>query len=232
MHRQRLACPGCHCVDQVRNISGLVHGERATIRGTGRATGRFGGWYGGQLGGFGGSFSAVTEGHAEHATALSEMLAPPSAPLYVNRWGVVSRALLVLGVLAGLLALLTVPDLHCAYDPPNAPTHTVCQEGQGSMLLEMRAGVMPDPEMLTRVVDGGLIALPVGLLSGLVIVRAIVSRRRRSRFHSAYQAWQRAYERWQHLFYCLRCDGVFDPATALFLTPADEMADLLFSAYD
>jgi hypothetical protein len=212
-------------VDQVRKISALVQEERATIRGTGRMTGRFGGgsWYGGHLEGFGGSFSAVTENQAEHATALSQILAPPSEPLYARRWGVVSRVLLVLGVPPGLLALLTVPNVHCAYDPPTAPTRSVCWDGQGSMLLELRTGVMPDPAVLTRMVDGGLIALPIVLLSGLAVLRTIVGMRRRRRFHNAYQAWQRAYDQWSRLFFCRRCDGVFEPGGIPCLVPPDEM---------
>jgi hypothetical protein len=221
-------------VDQVRKISALVHEERASIRGTGRLTGRFGGggWYGGQLGGFGGSFSAETENQAERATILSQILSSPCEPLYANRWGIVPRVLLVLGVLAGLLAFLTVPNLHCAYDPPNAPTHTACWDGQGSMLLELRAGVRPDPAVLTRAIGGGLIALPIVLLSGVATLRAIAGMRRRRRFHHAYQAWQRAYDRWSRLFYCGRCGGVFKPGVAPFLTPVVEMAELLESAYD
>jgi hypothetical protein len=213
----------------VQKISALVHAERATSRGTGRLSGRFGGagWYSGRLGGFGGSFSGVTEAHGEQSTALSQILAPPREPLYANRWGLVSIVLLVLGPLAGLLALLTVPDLHCMYDPPTYPTRTVCWQGQESMLLEMPVGVRPNPEVLTRVVDGGLIALPIGLMAGLAMLRAIVGMRRRRRFRTAYQAWQREYDHWSRMYYCRRCGGVFEPGMRQSLTPAEDLPEML-----
>jgi hypothetical protein len=206
-----------------------VHAERATSRGTGRTTGRFGGagWYGGRLGSFGGSFSAVTEAHGEQSTALSQILAPPSEPLYVNRWGLVSIALLVLGLLAGLLALLTVPDLRCMYDSPTTPTRTVCWQGQESVLLEMPVSVRPNPEVLTRVVDGGLIALPIGLLAGLVMLRMLVGVRRRRRYCEAHKVWQREYGHWCRLFYCRRCDGVFEPGMRQSLIHAADLPEML-----
>ena len=223
MPHQSLACPLCRHIDQVQKISALVQAERATFHGAGRATGRFaaGGWSGARLGALGGSFSATTDVSGEQSTALSQALAPPTEPLTVDRWGVIPILLLILALVAGWLALATVPDLRCGYDLPNAPTRTVCWEGQGSMFLEMRVGQMPNPELLTQVVDGALVMLPTGLLAGLVVLRVASGRRRRRKFQRAHHAWQREYDRWQRLYYCHRCDAVFEPGATPSVAPAE-----------
>ena len=229
MPRQLLGCPGCRRLDRVQKVSALVKAGSTSSYGTGRATGRFGGggWNGGHLTGMGGSFSATMETSGEHASALSRALAPPNEPLLDDRLGLPSILLLILELVSGWLALATVPGLHCAYDPPGLPVRTACWDSRGGVVLEMQAGQMPNPEVLTRLVGGSLIALPVVVLACLAALRTIVGRRRRRAFRDAHQAWQQAYERWQRLYYCHRCDGVFEPGDTSSLVPTAEMLDHL-----
>jgi hypothetical protein len=215
MPQQMLACPNCHRIDQVQRVSALVKAETASIRGRGHTAGRFGGasWYG-RFGAVGGSFSATTEISGQQATALGEALAPPNEPIYVHRWGVLSILLLILGLMAGWLAATTVPGLYCAYDPPGVSGRTACWNGQGSLFLQTKVGQTPSPAVLKTAADVVLIALPLGLLGGVVALRVLTGKRRRRRYHQAYQAWEQEYARWQQRHYCHRCDVVFEPGTA------------------
>jgi len=225
MPRQLLGCPGCRRLDQVQKVSALVKAGSASSSAAGRAAGRFagGGWYGGRLAGMGGSFSATIETSGEQTSALSLALAPPNEPLLVDRLGLSSILLLILALVVGWLALATVPGLHCAYGPPGLLARTACWDGRGSMLLEMQAGQTPNPEALARLVTGSLVALPVVVLTCLAALRTIVGRRRRRAFRDAHQAWQEAHERWQGLYYCHRCDGVFEPGDTSSLIPTADM---------
>ncbi len=47
-------------------------------------------------------------------------------------------------------------------------------------------------------------------------------------FRRAFVAWHRASERWQQLFYCARCDGLFLPGQTT-LTPVDQMQTLIYA---
>jgi hypothetical protein len=108
-----------------------------------------------------------------------------------------------------------------------APTCAWAGGEQDDDLLEMPVGERPNPEVLTRVVDVGLIALPIGLLAGLATLRMSVGAGRRRRHNEAHKAWQREYGHWCRRFYCRRGDGVFEPGMRQSLISAEDLPEML-----
>ncbi len=164
-----------------------------------------------------GAIESATVINEDHATELSETLAPPAAPHYHNSWGVVSTLLLIGVLLSGWMAIAEAPGLHCA---PGGQ-RTVCWDGQGSMFVESAPGTNPDPGTFAPWVQVGLVALPVSMLAGLLVLRWRFGVRRHRRFQAEYHAWQRVYEWWDRLHYCHRCGGVFALGSRHLLSPSD-----------
>jgi hypothetical protein len=227
----------------VQRVTAVHAAGRSTAEGMAQTQGYFaeGVWSGDALGSIGGTFRATTHATGEHATLLSQALAPPAEPLYANPWGIVSVLLLILALLLALLsgglALSVVPGLQCAYDPPmstcrlvgtsciagattggrvvDVPQRTVCWHDQGSQVLTTAYGSALDPVALARWLSVGLVALPASLLAGLLTLRRQLGARRRRRFRADYNAWQHTYAEWEREYYCHRCDGVFAPGERL-----------------
>jgi hypothetical protein len=206
--KRSLICPDCGCLDQVQRVSAICKAGSATTRGTARSRGNFWGYSRG--GALWGSIRSSTVLEEDHATELSQVLAPRAAPLYHHPWGLVSTLLLIAVLLSGWMAVAEAPGLYCAPDGQQ----TVCWDGHGSRFLASAAGTTLDPAAFARLVRGGLVALPMILLAGLLALRWRLGVRRRQRFEADYRSWQQAYAWWQDLRYCHRCDGVCWPKTA------------------
>jgi len=208
-------CPGCGRLDQVQRVSAVCRAGSATTRGVVRSKGSF--WGLGRGGAMWGSIRATTVSEEAHASELSAVLAPPAAPTYHNRWGLVSTIVVITILLSGWMALAEAPGLHCA----TGDQRTVCWDGRGSMFVESAIGTTPDPGTFARLVQVGLVALPVTLLTGLLALRWRLGVRRRRRFKADYHAWQELRTSWASLRYCHRCDGVFAPGERQLQAPSD-----------
>lgn len=66
------------------------------------------------------------------------------------------------------------------------------------------------------------------VISGSWRVRRKI-REEREQYSTSYKCWQRAYERWQQLYYCARDDGIFLPGETRFVA-VEQMKELLFSS--
>jgi hypothetical protein len=214
-----VVCPSCGHLDQVQRVSAVWRSGSATTWGIARIRGSF--WGYGRGGAIWGSTQGTTTIEEDHATELSEALAPPVAPRYHNPWGLLSTLLLIAVLLSGWLAIVEAPGFHCA----SSGQRTICWDGQNSAPVQSALGITPDPVAFARWVQLGLVALPVSLLAGLLVLRWRLRARRRRRFQIDYQAWQEAHTSWSDLCYCHRCDGVFAPGERQLRSPAECSAD-------
>ena len=102
----------------------------------------------------------------------------------------------VIGLAALFMVFLLLPSLLCTISQENTPV------AQTSM--EVR--------MFWLVIIGMHLALLLLLLLGV--------RRNSTYSRSAWVAWQRQMQKWQALYYCHRCDGVFIPGFPIFVPTA------------
>ena len=133
-------------------------------------------------------------------TALSSLLAPPQRPTYNTISGIISTP-------AGLHASVWLLVIGLA------GALIILSSLQNFELLFSASGIL------------GIIcfAIPIWLLSRMI------RNANASRIWAETQMphWQRAITKWQQLFYCHRCDGVFLPGH-FFFVPAGQMLDFLY----
>jgi hypothetical protein len=134
---------------------------------------------------------------------VAEALAPPSGPTlrHFPRW------LTILGVLVVLIS--------------------------GTVLAWQLAGTKFDLREPAAMQPAGLPWSVVGLLAGLLILLAnpIYRAAERVRLAAAEDRWWRAKQRWDRLYYCQACAGVFDPSEGR-VVPVERMSDYLYGGTD
>ena len=140
------------------------------------------------------------------ATRLASALAPPAEPpppggAWIRR---------IIGVVFMVMALLSVPNGIEAINTINQPGASIRVQGSNGQLatgVEL-AQVTQEFWVLAAVLLGGLFL--VGLL--LLIWGISAAGRDRRRFVADSAEHNRAMAQWARLYYCAKCDHVFDPA--------------------
>ncbi len=199
-----LACPSCQKVDAVQKVSTVVGQGASSI---------------GLSGGFvatATSYHATTINPLDHVrtttiggiqlaggsrTLQSSMLAPPTPPEYVNPWkGIVGS--LIFGILAIFLGIGLIAAL----------LQSVFRGSPISVLIHL----------------GWLL-----LLVGWPIHKIWSTNQQAIAARDAYEQklprWREAMRRWEHLYYCFRCDGVFIPGKSA-LIPTSDTASFIFNS--
>lgn len=146
-------------------------------------------------------------------TVQSMRLAPPQKPVYKNVWGV--------GYIIGLF-LLTVVLL---FSLPNAIISVLDVVSQVVYYNEYNLA----NTIINLVIS---IGLATGLVIGIVLLlsnRRKASSRQKAVIPTQHAQWERAMAKWQQLYYCGRCDGVFIPGGMSGLIPVGSMMAYLYS---
>ena len=201
MAEKRIVCPKCGRADAVRKVTSIV--SEGTVMtdtsGLGLATSERGGELVGML------------GSSTSRSVLVEKLSPPRKPAKPFGYGCVGLFLFTRVGLALFAFLMVIAATACSF-----------------------------PLLITTYRENALlIFIPISLVAiiTVLLLRWIVTtlwrdahstRENRADFPVRYQEWVRANERWQHLYYCYRDDGVFSSALDM-LIPAGKMMAYLFS---
>lgn len=167
--RNRFACPRCLEVDQAAKVSAVVRKEvmTGTVGGTFAGAGyRFGQHGGASV--MGGGLHLSTQS----LSALGQVLAPPTPPVYRSPWG-----------LWTILSIVAISFLGSKLAPPG-----------------------PDQSVQGALICFAVVALIIGL-------RWHTGVRRKRAYAAARPRWEQAMRRWDELFVCLRCDGIYTPGS-------------------
>lgn len=74
-----------------------------------------------------------------------------------------------------------------------------------------------------------LVIVPT-IIAPIVAWKWLTARSRHARTEEALPAWENAITKWQQLYYCHRCDGVFIPGREARLVPPGPMRDYFFDS--
>jgi hypothetical protein len=173
--------------------------------------------------------------HHEAHTSLGLKLQPPpqpAGPTHPGLWyGIVAvLVLVVVGPLCSVALIIPLPFiLGFIFDPRTLTAALPNIQG------------MPGGQVLVAVIGGAVLC--VGLIGlGVIIWLVVFIKRRFDRDLANYKSkkaifdeeesprWQRAKERWEQLYYCLRDDTVFIPAENRAIHAAD-MEKYLYDPY-
>jgi hypothetical protein len=140
---------------------------------------------------------------------LARKLAAPEKPLPTRSYGCIA-ALFISRLGAGLIVCVMLIGLFFCSFPFLAATYA-----QNNSLFI------------------GILVAGFGII-GLILFSSIragwrqarLTSEQRNSYDARVQAWEDSYERWQHLYYCFRDDGVFLPGQSSFV-PVNQMSDYL-----
>lgn len=183
-----LACSHCRRQDQVQKVASVVGANTSDslVHVSGSGPATTVGMIGGK------TYVGQSLGGSSSTTItrtqsqLAHQLSPPTEPIFQSAWG--------WGILWGLIAVFVV-------------TLGI------TILIEDLTGSRG---------TGSAILLFLWLLSFIAIAiywvrsKMIENERRRVDFNKSHTRWAKAMNRWQELFYCYRCDGVFVPGNPEF----------------
>jgi len=193
-----LTCPQCGQIDSVRKVSAIV------------SDGTSSSWYSGYGDGIGYSahgmmvMDEVMTFTGSSQTELSHLLSPPIRPSERSLFGIFLVMLLI-----GLLGLISTT---CGFigifaTEPGALGNYTTELGAGGMYIF------------------GILCLSLGVLVLIILLRN--SKDEKIRVEREMPAWINAIYRWQQLYYCFRCDGVYPP-NLNYIVPAQYMMEYLY----
>lgn len=208
MSRAGLRCPNCLRADNVQKVSAIVNAGTSFSTYTG---------YGSGVGYSSHGVVAIDEVvtfSGSSQTALSSLLSPPAQPIYQGLGcGVILATMVILLALA-ILLLLIPQSVQNLINPANAGYFSP-DYGQSILAL----------------IGLGIIA--AACVWALVAIFRYAKRENAlnyAQFSAQMLHWQRAITKWEDLFYCHRCDGVFLPGQT-FLVPTIYMMDFLYDPH-
>lgn len=137
--------------------------------------------------------------------AIARRIPPPGRPRYSSSWGVWSRSAVVLLTIGLALALVAAEE--------NRSSLWAAAGTSGLLVAYL-------------VLSFALFLIPLGLI---VASKERERRIRQRELSIRLRAWERAMAKWEALYYCDRCDGVFFPDRPR-LVRADEMEKYLHEA--
>ncbi len=208
MSRAGLQCPNCLRADNVQKVSAIVSAGTSFSTYTGYGSGV------GYSSDGGVAIDEVVTFSGSSQTALSSLLSPPTQPTYSSSWGgVIFATIVILAVLVIILLLIPTYVLNLI-NPANAG-YSLQDYGQSILAL-----------------IGLVIIAPLCVWALVAIYR--YTKRKNALNYAQYMDqmphWQSAMAKWEDLFYCHRCDGVFLPGQSFFV-PTIDMMDFLYDPH-
>lgn len=201
MREPKIVCPECGQSDAIRKVSAIVAGGTSYTEST---------RVGMSINGDDTSFSSGLGSDITQTSLASALASPrkPSAPFRNSFWAIFPG--LRITCMVAILLLIVITTV-CSF-PFLLPTYR------------------ESPQLV-------FLPLFIFVVTAFLLIRwFVVSRRReRQQFRQAeasypdqLAAWEHAYSRWEHLYYCHRDDGVFIPAQTR-LIPVKQMQAFLYS---
>ena len=208
MSRAGLQCPNCLRADNVQKVSAIVNAGTSFSTYTGYGSGVGYSSHGEIV------IDEVVTFSGSSQTALSDLLSPPTQPIFQG-WGcgVIFANMVILLALVILLPLI-LQSLQNLINPANVG-HSLQDYGQ-SILAFIGLGI-----------------IAASCVWALVAIHRYAKREnaiKHAQFSAQMFHWQRAMAKWVDLFYCHRCDGVFLPGQP-FLVPTIDMMDYLYNPH-
>ncbi len=149
--------------------------------------------------------SVATISSSPEDLAIARRIPPPQRPRYRSPWGIWSRSVVALLIIGLALALVAAEENRSR----------LWATGASSVLL-----------VTYLLLSLALFLIPLGLL---VAGRERERRIRQGELSIQLRAWERAMAKWEALYYCDRCEGVFF-SDRRRLVPTGEMEKYLHEA--
>lgn len=201
LNKSQIVCPKCQRADAVRKVSAVVAEGTQVVESSGAAY---------VPAKHGSALIPVAETSVSRS-ALAAKLAPPRKPAKPFGYGCVAVLLMTRLGLALLASITLLALFLCSYP------------------FMMNVYLQNNALFIAILVIGIVL---IGLM-GVLTVRsgwrdARSTGDERNSHEPRMQAWERACDRWQQLYYCQRDDGVFIPGHSTFV-PVEKMDAYLYS---
>src|SRR2546421_10632092 len=197
-----MSCPNCRRVDNVRKVSAIVSAETSSGIYTG---------YGDGVGYTSNGMVIMDEMitlSGSSQTTLSRLLSPPIQPGYQSAW---NNLLFFFTIVMGFVFVLSLYHISGDLQELTNPTY---------------AGIFSQA-ISDLIVWGMILAIGVCVLAWICRGVGRTNTLNYQQSEAQMPHWHRAISKWQRLFYCCRCDGVFLPGQS-FLVPTISMMDFLY----